>query len=123
VKFWRQTADKGADEVEMDDNCIRELCDPDGLPLGHAIRLARAVARIEPALTPSLRAYVGYLADRAPSDHRSMQRALEVLCSVSDPRSFLAACERVEGQGNPVAGTLMRWLAAKTGRRMSRVRT
>jgi hypothetical protein len=104
----------------MDDNCIRELCDPDGLPLGHAIRLARAVARIEPGLTPSLRAYVDYLAETAPWDHRLMQRALELLCSVSDPRSFMAACERVEEQGNPVAGAMVRWLSAGTGRRMHR---
>jgi hypothetical protein len=107
-------------EVEMDDNCILELCDPDGLPVGQAIRLARAVSRIEPNLAPSLGAYVCHLADSAASDTRLMQRALELLCAVSDPRSFAATCERVKEEGNPVASAMVRWLAAGTQRRLGR---
>ncbi len=79
----------------MDDNCIEELCDPDGLPVGQAIRLAREVSRIEPNLAPSLGAYVCHLADSGLSDARSMQRALELLCAVADSRSFAATCERL----------------------------
>jgi hypothetical protein len=108
-------------EAEMDDNCILELCDPDGLPVGQAIRLARAVSRVEPNLAPSLGAYVCYLADSAASDVRLMQRALELLCAVSDPRSFTATCERVKAQGNPVACAMVRWLAAGSQRRLERL--
>ena len=107
-------------EANVDDNCILELCDPDGLPVAQAIRLARAVSRVEPNLAPSLGAYIGYLAEAADSDARAMQRALQVLCAVSDPRSFNATCRRVAENGNPVAGCLVRWLAAGTLRRMSR---
>jgi hypothetical protein len=103
----------------MDDNCILELCDPDGLPVGQAIRLARAVSRVEPNLAPSLSAYVCYLADSAGADVRLMQRALELLCAVSDPRSFTAACERVKELGDPVANAMVRWLAAGTERRLA----
>jgi len=85
----------------MDDNCILKLCDPDGLPVGQAIRLARAVSRIEPNLAPSLGAYVCHLADSSRSDGRAMQRAMEVLCAVSDPRRFAATCERVRAEGRP----------------------
>ena len=105
----------------MDDNCILELCDPDGLPVGQAIRLARAVLRVEPNLAPTLRAYVGYLADSAAPEERVMQRALEVLCAVSEPRSFTAACERVREHGNPVANAMVRWLAAGAQRRLGRL--
>ncbi|MGD0774664.1 MAG: hypothetical protein ABSC05_17765 [Candidatus Solibacter sp.] len=104
----------------MDDNCILKLCDPDGLPAGQAIRLARAVARIEPSLAPSLGAYVCHLADSAESDVRLMQRALELLCAVSDRRSFTATCERVKELGHPVASALVRWLAAGTEHRLGR---
>ena len=89
----------------MDDNCILKLCDPDGLPVGQAIRLARAVSRIEPNLAPSLGAYVCHLADSARSDEREMKRALEVLCAVSDARSFAATCERVRAEGRTVNGS------------------
>jgi hypothetical protein len=103
----------------VDDNCILELCDPDGLPVAQAIRLARAVSRIEPNLAPSLGAYIGHLAESAESDVRSMQRALQVLCAVTDARSFAATCRRVEENGHPVTGYMVRWLALATPRRMS----
>ena len=106
-------------EANVDDNCIQELCDPDGLPVTQAIRLARAVSRIEPSLAPSLGAYIGHLAEAANSDARAMQRALQVLCAVSDPRSFAATCRRVAENGHPVTGCMVRWLAVKTPRRMS----
>lgn len=79
----------------MDDNCIPQLCDPDGLPVGQAIRLAREVSRVEPNLGPSLGAYLYHLADSPEFDRRSMLRGLQLLCAVSDPRSFTATCERV----------------------------
>jgi len=104
----------------MDDNCILELCDPDGMPAGQAIRLARAVSRIEPSLAPSLGAYVCHLADSAESDVRLMQRGLELLCAVSDARSFTATCERVKALGDPVAGALVRWPVAGAERRLGR---
>ncbi|MEO8367872.1 MAG: hypothetical protein ABI806_01560 [Candidatus Solibacter sp.] len=104
----------------MDDNCILELCDPDGLPVTQAIRLAQAVSRIEPNLAPSLGAYIGHLADTADSDTRAMQRALQVLCAISDPRSFAATCRRVAENGHPVTGCMVRWLALGTPRRVSR---
>jgi hypothetical protein len=104
----------------MDDNCILELCDPDGLPVSQAIRLARAVSRIEPNLAPSLGAYVRHLADSEVSDARLMQRALELLCAVSDPRSFAATCERVADEGNPLASAMVQWLAAGTQRRLAK---
>ena len=78
----------------MDDNCILELCDPDGLPVTQAIRLAREVSRIEPNLAPSLGAYVCHLADSPASDERSVQRALKLLSAISDPRTFAATCQR-----------------------------
>ncbi|MCX6630227.1 MAG: hypothetical protein NTW28_21625, partial [Candidatus Solibacter sp.] len=99
--------------------CILELCDPDGLPVGRAIRLAREVSRIEPNLAPSLGAYVCHLADSPVADARLMQRALELLCAVSDPRSFATTCERVT-KGNPVANAMVRWLASGTERRLGR---
>ena len=104
----------------MDDSCILELCDPDGLPVGQAIRLAREVSRAEPNLAASLGAYVCYLAYAAVADSRLMQRALELLCAVSDPRQFAATCERVEQEGSPVARAMVRWLAAGTPRRLAR---
>jgi hypothetical protein len=104
-------------EAKVDDNCILELCDPEGLPVAQAIQLARAVSRIEPNLAPSLGAYIYHLAETAESDARVMQRALEVLCAVSDPRSFAATCRRVAQSGHPVTGCMVRWLAP---RRMSR---
>src|SRR5260370_5952872 len=81
-------------EAEMDDNCILELCDPDGLPVTHAIRLAREVSRIEPNLALSLGAYLCRLADSPVSDERSVQRALKLLSAISDPRTFAATCQR-----------------------------
>jgi hypothetical protein len=78
----------------MDDNCIPELCDPEGLPVTQAIRLAREVSRIEPNLAPSLGAYVCHLADSPVSDERLVQRALELLNAISDPRIFAATCHR-----------------------------
>ena len=104
----------------MDDNCILELCDPDGLPVAQAIWLARAVSRIEPNLAPSLGAYICHLADAAESDTRAMQRALQVLCAVSDPRSFAATCRRAAENGHPVTGPMLSWLAAGTSRRTPR---
>ena len=62
-----------------------------------------------------------YLADSAASDERLMQRALELLCAVSDPRSFTATCERVKELGHPVASAMVRWLAAGTPRRLGRL--
>jgi hypothetical protein len=107
-------------EAKVDDNCILELCDPDGLPVAQAIRLARAVSRIEPNLAPSLGAYVCHLAETAESDARAMQRALEVLCAVSDPRGFAATCRRVAENGHPMTGCMVRWLAVGTPRRTAR---
>ena len=104
----------------MDDNCVPELCDPDGLPVAQAIRLARAVSRIEPNLAPSLGAYLCHLADTAQSDARAMQRALEVFCAVSDPRSFVATCQRAHENGHPTSGALLSWLAAGTQRRVAK---
>lgn len=118
MEFWLQSADKAIVEADMDDNCILELCDPDGLPVGQAIRLAREVSRIEPNLASSLRAYVCHLADSAASDKRLMQRAMEVLCAIADPRTFAATCERVTQEGNPVASALVRRLASGTERRL-----
>ena len=106
-------------EAKVDDNCILELCDPDGLPVTQAIRLARAVSRIEPNLAPSLGAYICHLAETAEPDAVVMQRALEVLCAVSDARSFAATCRRVAENGHPVTGCMVRWLAVRTPRRMS----
>ena len=88
--------------------------------MGQAIRLAREVSRIEPNLAPSLGAYVCHLADSEVSNERLMQRALEVLCAISDARSFAATCERVREEGNPVASAMVRWLAAGTERRLGR---
>jgi len=107
-------------EAKVDDNCILELCDPDGLPVTQAIRLARAVSRIEPNLAPSLGAYICHMAETAESDTRAMQRALQVLCAVSDPRGFAATCRRVAEHGHPVSGSMVRWLAAGTPRRVGR---
>ena len=105
----------------MDDSCILELCDPDGLPVGQAIRLARAVSRVEPNLAPAIGAFVGYLADSVVvPDEKLMQRALEVLCAVSDPRSFALTCAR-EMDGKPVANAMVRWLAAGAQRRVERL--
>jgi hypothetical protein len=106
----------------MDDNCILELCDLDGLPVGQAIRLARAVSRVEPNLVPTLGAYLGYLADSVVPDEKLMQRALEVLCAISDSRSFAATCARVGERGKPVANAMVRWLAAGAQRRVNRLR-
>ena len=106
----------------MDDNCIMKLCDPDGLPVAQAIRLARAVSRVEPNLAPTVGAYVGYLADSAAPEERLMQRALEVLCAVSDPRSFAATCARVTERGKPGTNAMVRWLAAGAQRRLDRLR-
>jgi hypothetical protein len=104
----------------MDDNCILELCNPDGLPVGQAIRLAREVSRIEPNLGPALGAYVCHLAVSAASGARLMQRALEVFYAISDPQSFAATCQHVTEGGNPVASAMVRWLAAGTPRRLGR---
>jgi hypothetical protein len=104
----------------MDDNCIPELCDPDGLPVGQAIRLAKLVSRFEPNLASSLGAYVRHLADSPGSNARLMQRALELLCAVADPRSFAATCRLVADEGNDVAGAMVQWLAAGTPRRLTR---
>jgi hypothetical protein len=105
----------------MDDNCIMKLCDPDGLPVAQAIRLARAVSRVEPNLAATLGAYVGYLADSVVPDEKLMKRALEVLCAVSDPRSFAATCTRVAERAKPVANAMVRWLAAGAQRRVDRL--
>jgi hypothetical protein len=83
-------------EAEMDDNCIPELCNPEGLPVTQAIRLAREVSRIEPNLAPSLGAYVCHLADSPVSDERLVQRALELLSAISDPRIFAITCHRAQ---------------------------
>src|ERR1017187_6663636 len=105
----------------MDDSCILELCDPDGLPVGQAIRLARAVSRVEPNLAPTIGAFVGYLVDSVVPDEKLMQRALEVLCAISDPRSFDLTCARVTERGKPVANAMVRWLAAGAQRRVDRL--
>ena len=107
-------------EAKVDDNCILELCDPNGLPVPQAIRLAQAVSRIEPNLAPSLGAYICHLAETEDSDARAMQRALQVLCAISDPRSFAETCRRVAENGHPVTGCMVRWLALGTPRRISR---
>jgi len=107
----------------MDDNCIAVLCDPNGLPVGQAIRLARTVSRCEPNLGASLGAYICHLADLAESDPRRMQRALEVLCAISDARKFAATCQKAEENGHPVTRALVHWLAAGTERRLGRART
>lgn len=106
----------------MDDNCILELCDPDGLPLSQAIRLARDVSHVEPNLASTLGAYVCHLADSPESEPKSMQRALAVFYSVADPHCFAATCRHVEEEGNPVAQAMVRWLQAGTPRRLARMR-
>jgi hypothetical protein len=102
----------------MDDNCILELCDPDGFPVGQAIRLARAVSRVEPNLAPTIGAFVGLPGGLSGPDEKLMQRALEVLCAISDPRSFDLTCARVTERGKPVATAMVRWLAAGAQRRV-----
>jgi hypothetical protein len=104
----------------MDDNCILGLCDPDALPVTQAIRLARAVSRIEPNLAPSLGAYICHMAEAAESDSRAMQRGLEVLCAVSDARSFSLTCRHVAEICHPASRSMVRWLAAGTPARLSR---
>ncbi|HEY1497733.1 MAG TPA: hypothetical protein VGF49_24425 [Candidatus Solibacter sp.] len=102
----------------MDNQCILQLCDPDALSAGDAIRLARRVSRVEPNLAPSLGAFVGHLSHAPDADPRAMRRALELLYAVSDPRSFAKTCERVVRSESPVSSSLLRWLAAETPRRM-----
>jgi hypothetical protein len=104
----------------MDDHCFLELCDPDGLPAGQAIRLAREMSLAEPNLAPRLGAYVCDLADSEVCNARLMQRAMEVLCAISDPPNFTLTCRRAQEEGNPVASAMVRWLAAGTERRLGR---
>src|ERR1039458_10325254 len=59
LELWLESQDESLVGAEMDDNCILELCDPDGFPVGQAIRLARAVSRVEPNLAPTIGAFVG----------------------------------------------------------------
>jgi hypothetical protein len=85
----------------MDSQCILQLCDPDALSAGDAIRLARRVSRVEPSLAPSLGAFVGHLSHARGVDPRAMRRALELLYAVSDRRSFAKTCERVVRSERP----------------------
>jgi len=105
----------------MDDHCILELCDPSGLPVGHAIRLAREVSRVEPALASTLGAYICHLAGTSTADLPTMLRALELLYAISDARGFAATCRRVEEEGTPIASALVRWLASGVPRRFARM--
>jgi|ERR1039458_6410517 hypothetical protein len=82
---------------ELDDRCILELCDPDGLPMGEAIRLARQVSAVEPALVPHLTAFIDYLCGYSYLDPRVMERALELMRAISDAKSFARLCDRREG--------------------------
>jgi hypothetical protein len=104
----------------MDNRCILQLCDPDALSAGDAIRLARQVSRVEPNLAPGLGAFVGHLSRTSYVDPRAMRRALELFYAVSDPRSFAKTCERVLLSESPVSGALLRWLAAQTARRIEK---
>ena len=104
----------------MDDTCIMELCDPYRLPVGQAIRSARKLSKTKPNLAPALGAYVRYLALSSMSDARSIQRALEVLYAISDPRTFAATCRHVKEEGSPTSSAMVRWLEAGTERRVRR---
>jgi hypothetical protein len=109
----------------MDDRCILQLCDPDGLADSDAIRLARQVSRVEPDLALNLGAFVGHLSEAAEPDPRALRRALELLYAVSDERGFARICERqicerMGGSANSVARSLFRWLSAAAPRRVRR---
>ena len=105
----------------MDDNCVAMLCDPDSLRVAQAVGLARVVSRCEPHLATSLGAYICHLADTAESDPRTMRRALEVLCAITEARTFAGICQKAEENGHPVTGAMVRWLAAGVERRMTRM--
>ncbi len=105
----------------MDHRCILQLCDPDGLTTGEAIRLAREVSHVEPNLAPHLGAFVGHLSRCSELDPRALRRALELFYAISDARSFAKTCERMSGCENPVASALLRWLATATPRRLGKL--
>ena len=104
----------------MDDRCILELCDPDGLQLGEAIRLARQVSAVEPALAPHLSAFIDYLCGYSYPDPRVMERAMDLMRAVSDTKSYARLCERLARNENPVVRALIRWIAAGAGRHPKR---
>ena len=123
MEFYLRMTDKSLVEAAMDDNCIPELCDPENLTAAQAIRLAREVSRAEPGFAPTLGAYLYHLANAEETNARMMQRALEVLYAIADPRRFEAACQRVQEGGNPVASAMVRWLVMGIERRHARFAT
>jgi hypothetical protein len=106
----------------MDNHFVAQLCDPDGLPAGDAIRLARQVLRVEPDLALNLGAYVGHLSETSELDPRALRRALELLYAVSGEVGFARTCERMSRSGNSVVRSLFRWLGAETPRMVRRRR-
>jgi hypothetical protein len=102
----------------MENQCILQLCDPDGLSAADAIRLARQMSRVEPNLAPNLGALVGHLSHASDLDPRALRRALELLYAITDPRMFAKTCDRVVRSESPLASSLLRWLAAETPRRI-----
>jgi hypothetical protein len=104
----------------MDTRCILQLCDPDGLSAGDAIRLARQVSSVEPGLAGNLGAFVGLLSRSPDLDPRAMRRALELLYVVSGPINFAKACDRMSRSEDPAVSSLFRWLTVATPRRMAK---
>ena len=104
----------------MDDRCILELCNPDGLPLGEAVQLARQVSAVDSAMAPHLSAFIDYLCGHDYPDPRVVERSLELMRAISDARSFARHCERLSRSENPVVRSLIRWLLAGAERRAAR---
>jgi hypothetical protein len=109
----------------LDDRCILELCDPDGLPLAEAIQLARQVSAVESAMARQLSAFIDYLCpntsrmDTYP-DRRVVERSMDLLRAIADAKSFAAVCERLGRNNNPVVRALVRWFLAGAGRNDAR---
>ena len=104
----------------MDERCILELCDPEGLPLAEALQLARQVNAVDAAFVPHLSAFLDYLCGYAYPDPRVVERALVLLRAVSDARSYARRCEQLARSENPLVGAMIRWLEAGAERRMQR---
>ncbi len=104
----------------MDERCILELCDPDAVPLGEALQLARQVSAADSAFVPHLSAFLDYLCGYTYPDPRVIERALVLMRAVSDERSFARRCEQLERRGNPLIAALIRWIEAGAERRVTR---
>jgi hypothetical protein len=104
----------------VDDQCIVELCDPDGMDLSKALRFIRRLSAADSDLAERLSAFIEYLCGYPYPNSKTLERAMWLMRGISDAKRFARFCERLCQTDNPVAIGVVRSVQARGKRQTQR---